>query len=99
MAFIIGNNKNYAFVYLVFFPTKQIFSFPNDLYLQKEHKKREAKPASFFSETSKMILSDHKFLFSHAFVGVDLDEIIESGILHELPECLDYGGVGGGAVK
>jgi hypothetical protein len=57
-----------------------------------------------------MILSDNESLRSHAYGGVDLDEIIESGILHELPECLDYcrfgvgegsggGGTGAGGVR
>jgi len=27
---------------------------------------------------------------------VDFDEIIEAGFLHELPECTDYCGFGGG---
>jgi hypothetical protein len=43
-----------------------------------------------------MILSDDKFLRCHAFGGMDFDEIIEAGFLHELPECTEYGVFGGG---
>jgi hypothetical protein len=42
-------------------------------------KKRSLKPSSFFLNNEISVLSDNEFLRSHAFGGVDFDEINTCG--------------------